>query len=248
MAYRIPSVSLTGIGVTPTHDPILQGVYVVIAAYNEAGVIGEVVDGVGRYVGTGRVIVVDDGSDDGTGDSAAGHEARVVRHLVNRGQGAALATGIHAALRLGAEVIVTFDADGQHDPADLPKITEPVLAGRVDIVLGTRFGHDGPPIPALRRLLLKAGVAFTRITSRVKITDAHNGYRALSRDAAERIRIRRDRMEHASEILDEIKRHRLRYEECPVSIRYTAYSLGKGQKNRDVWRLLLRILYYKAGR
>ncbi len=232
---------------TPSHDPSLPGVYVVIAAYNEAGVIGEVVDGVGRYVDAGRVIVVDDGSNDGTGEAAAAHGARVVRHIVNRGQGAALATGIKAALRLGALVVVTFDADGQHDPADLPKITEPILSGRVDIVLGTRFGHDGPPIPAVRRLLLKAGVAFTRITSRVKVTDAHNGYRALSRDAAERIRIRRDRMEHASEFLDEIKRLRLIHEECPVSIRYTAYSLSKGQKNRDVWRLLLRILFYKAG-
>lgn len=230
-----------------TNDLSLESVYVVIAAYQESGMIGSVVDAVGRYIDPDRVIVVDDGSDDGTGRTALVHGARVIRHVINRGQGAALATGIRAASRLGARVIVTFDADGQHDAADLPRICQPVLSGRVDIVLGTRFGAENSSIPTLRRLILKSAVVFTRTVSWIKVTDTHNGYRAMSRDAADLIRIRRDRMEHASEILDQIKHHRLRYEECPVSIRYSEYSLRKGQKNMDAWRLLMRILFYKAG-
>ena len=174
--------------------------------------------------------------------------ATVLRHPINRGQGAALATGIAAALRLGAKIIVTFDADGQHDPADLDEMTEPIRSGRADIVLGTRFDPSKPSdVPGGRRLLLKLGVWFTRIISQVRVTDMHNGFRAISAEAAAGLRIRQDRMEHASEILDEIRRNHWRYVERPVRVRYTEYSMTKGQKNHEALRLALRILFYKAG-
>ena len=195
-----------------------------------------------------HIVVVDDASADETSKVARATGARVLRHPINRGQGAALATGIAAALRLGAKIIVTFDADGQHDPADLPGVIEPIRSGEADIVLGTRFDPSKPSdVPGGRRFLLKLGVWFTRMISQVRVTDMHNGFRAMSADAARRIRMKQDRMEHASEILDEIRRHNLRYVERPTRIRYTDYSMQKGQKNREALRLAMRILFYKAG-
>src|SRR5262245_19840796 len=123
-------------------------IYVVIAAYQEARVIADVVTSVTAF--TPHVVVVDDGSEDGTGARARAAGAAVLRHLVNRGQGAALQSGISYALAQGADVIVTFDADGQHDVGDLPALVEPILSGRADIALGSRFLGQAEGIPAAR--------------------------------------------------------------------------------------------------
>jgi glycosyltransferase involved in cell wall biosynthesis len=203
---------------------------IVIAAYNEAGAIGGVVREL--RASYPHVIVVDDGSPDATADEAQLAGATVLRHFVNRGQGAALQTGITYALAKGAEIIVTFDADGQHDSADLPSIIAPVARGDVHICLGSRFLEKrATEMPWLRRLVLRAAVLFTRLTSRVKLTDAHNGFRAFSRQAAQAVDIQLDRMAHASEIVDQFYASGLAYREVPVRIRYTEYSLRKGQRS-----------------
>ena len=190
-----------------------------------------------------NIVVVDDGSPDDTGAVARSCGVWVVRHPINRGQGAALQTGIDFALLQGAETIVTFDADGQHDPADIPAILEPVQSGAADIALGSRFLGHTVGMPLSRRIVLKAAVLFTRVVSRIHVTDTHNGFRAFSRAAAQSLRIRQDRMAHASEILDEIRRLGLRYREVPVTIRYSAATLEKGQSSwnavRIVWQFLV---------
>lgn len=190
-----------------------------------------------------NIVVVDDGSPDDTGAVARSCGVWVVRHPINRGQGAALQTGIDFALLQGAETIVTFDADGQHDPADIPAILEPVQSGAADIALGSRFLGHTVGMPLSRRIVLKAAVLFTRVVSRIHVTDTHNGFRAFSRAAAQALRIRQDRMAHASEILDEIRRLGLRYREVPVTIRYSAATLEKGQSSwnavRIVWQFLV---------
>ncbi len=214
---------------------------VVIPAYNEEKMIAEVVAAVRAHCP--RVFVVDDGSSDATASAASAAGAAVLRHVLNRGQGAALATGIAAALESGADIIVTFDADGQMDPADIATLTAPIEAGLCDVVLGSRFidGRwamgDGK-MPMLRRLTLKAALAFTLLTTGLKLTDTHNGLRALSRKAASELDLRCDRMAHASEILEEISRHGWRYREAPVRIRYTEYSMKKGQKLSGAFRIL----------
>jgi glycosyltransferase involved in cell wall biosynthesis len=217
-----------------------RAIFLVIPAYNEEQRVGETVESLAAH--RGRIIVVDDGSLDQTAEVARRAGAIVLRHAINRGQGAALQTGIDFALRRGAEVIVTFDADGQHDPADVEKVAAPVLAGEVDVVLGSRFLGRTEGIPLGRRLLLKAAIVFTRLVSWIAVTDAHNGLRALSRRAAQAIRITQDRMAHASEILDEIRRHRLRFREVPVTVRYTAETLRKGQSNWEALRIAGQIL------
>ena len=204
-------------------------VCVVVPAYNEAALVGSVVvELCQRYA---HVVVVDDGSADNTAEVASLAGAVTLRHCINRGQGAALQTGLRYCLQCGAQCIVTFDGDGQHDYRDIEALTRPILAGQVDVTLGSRFMDSGSAEGLLwpRRLLLKAAVLFTRIVSRVRVTDAHNGLRAFSRRAAERINITVDRMGHASELVDQVNGMGLPYAEVPVHIRYTEYSRSKGQ-------------------
>jgi glycosyltransferase involved in cell wall biosynthesis len=208
---------------------------IVIAAYNEAGAIAAVVRELrAQYP---NVVVTDDGSADDTAGCAAQAGAIVLKHLLNRGQGAALQTGISYALLHGAEYVVTFDADGQHSPDDLPAMLAPIIAGEVDICLGSRFLGKSTSMPLSRRLVLKAAVLFTRITSGVRLSDTHNGFRAFSRKAAQKLDIRLDRMAHASELIDQVRLSGLPYREVPVHIRYTDYSLAKGQRSTAALRV-----------
>jgi glycosyltransferase involved in cell wall biosynthesis len=193
-----------------------------------------------------NVVVVDDGSSDETSEKARAAGGFVARHLINRGQGAALKTGIDYALARGADIIVTFDSDGQHQLEDVDAMIAEVLEGRCDVALGSRFLRGDSNVPLIRKLTLKLGVLFTRLFSNVKVTDTHNGLRVLSRRAAELIRIRQDRMAHASEILDEIGRLKLRYCELPMRIVYTDYSLRKGQRSSAAFQIAWDFLIGKA--
>jgi polyprenyl-phospho-N-acetylgalactosaminyl synthase len=212
----------------------------VIPAYNEGGRLGRTLTGLSSWFP--RVIVVDDGSRDNTLEVALHFPAWVLRHITNCGQGAALQTGIDFALRQGARAVVTFDSDGQHDPRDLPALVQPILAGRSDVVLGSRFLGSTQGLPRSRWLLLKLGVLFTRLFSGIRVSDTHNGLRALSRSAAEQIQITQDRMAHASEILDQIQRYRLRFEEVPVQIRYSQETLTKGQSSWNALKIVGQLL------
>lgn len=221
-----------------------KSVFFVIPAYNEAESVGTVVRRVReRYP---QVVVVDDGSRDQTAAAAAEAGATVLRHLLNRGQGAALKTGIDYALSRGADVIVTFDSDGQHRLEDVDALIAPVLAGECDAALGSRFLRNDSAVPFGRKLTLKLGVLFTRLVSGIQVTDTHNGLRALSRRAAQQLQIRQDRMAHASEILDEIARLKIRYTEVPTRILYTEYSRQKGQRSSAALRILWDFLIGKS--
>jgi glycosyltransferase involved in cell wall biosynthesis len=217
--------------------------WIVIAAYNEAERLGPTLLAVQRY--GGPVVVVDDGSTDQTGLVAIEHGAWVLRHIVNCGQGAALQTGIDFALSHEAEIVVTFDADGQHSESDIATLVEPIVLDKADITLGSRFLGHAVGLPRSRWLVLKLGVLFTRIFSGVAVTDTHNGLRAMSRAAAQRIRISQNRMAHASEIIDQIRLHGLRYSEVPVTIRYSASTLEKGQSSWNALRVAGQLLLGK---
>jgi polyprenyl-phospho-N-acetylgalactosaminyl synthase len=221
-------------------------IFVVIAAFDEGAIVREVVEGVrARF---DNIVVVDDGSSDDTGRNALAAGATVLTHLLNRGQGAALQTGLDYACRSGADVVVTFDADGQHHVDDIDALVAPILEGRCDVVLGSRFLRADNRVPFVRRVVLKLGVLFTWAVSGIKLTDAHNGLRAFSREAATRIRIVQDRMAHASEIVDEISTLGLRYEEVPVRISYTAYSMKKGQSSGAAFQVVMDFIVGKLGK
>ncbi len=219
-------------------------VFIVIAAYNESGCIEQVV----RELRTlyPQVVVVDDGSSDETFQAATRCAPYVLRHIVNRGQGASLQTGIDFALAQGARIVVTFDADGQHRVADIREMIIPIMDGACEITLGSRFLGGTQNIPASRRLMLRFAVLFTRLVSRVNVTDTHNGLRAFSRRAAEQIHITLDGMAHASELIDQVRDSELPFREVPVQIRYTEYSLNKGQSSRNAVHVALRYLVGKV--
>jgi glycosyltransferase involved in cell wall biosynthesis len=200
-------------------------------------VIGRVISELSRA--EYRVVVVDDGSRDATRHVAAAAGAHVVIHPINLGQGAALQTGIEYALSEGADILVTFDADGQHRVSDIPRLVDALRRERADFALGSRFLGQTYNLPLLRRWLLQAATVFTRLTTGLSLTDSHNGLRALTRQGAAAIRLRQNRMAHASEILNEIAQSGLRYVEVPVTIEYTAYSLAKGQRIGDSVTILL---------
>lgn len=213
---------------------------IVIAAYNESKMIGEVVADVLRLFN--NVIVVDDGSVDLTASKARESGATVLVHPINLGQGAALQTGIVYARKAGFDYVVTFDADGQHRPEDAEAMLKLLHECGMQIALGSRFLGAAENIPASRKLLLRAATLFTRVTTGLRVTDAHNGLRVLRSDAADLIRIRQNRMAHASEILEEIARHNLSYVEAPVIVRYTDYSMAKGQSGFGAFNILLDLL------
>lgn len=208
--------------------------WVVIAAYNEGKVIREVV---GEVVRAGwQVVVVDDGSSDDTATAARMPGATVIRHTINRGQGAALQTGIDYALRRGARTIVTFDADGQHDAADIPALVEAL--DNADVALGSRFLGKIEGANQGRVALLKTATAVSNSLSGMKLTDSHCGLRAFRREVAGALRITQDRMAHASELLRKIRTSRLRVVEVPVTVRYTEHSRSKGQGGIQAVRIL----------
>jgi glycosyltransferase involved in cell wall biosynthesis len=217
-----------------------DNLWIVIPAYNEGPRLKDTLQGLcGRYR---NLVVVDDGSADDTGAAALTCPVWLLRHVVNCGQGAALQTGIDFALRQGAAIIVTFDADGQHSADEIERLVEPVRAGRCDVALGSRFLGEAVGMVWTRWLVLKLGVLFTRVFSRIHVTDTHNGLRALNRRAAGAIRITQNRMAHASEILDQIRLHGLRYVEVPVTIRYTEATREKGQSSWNALRIVGQLI------
>ena len=190
------------------------------------------------------MVCVDDGSQDGSAAVAEAAGASVVRHPFNLGQGAALKTGIDYALRdPQMRQIVTFDADGQHQVDDAAEMIAKRESEGVDVVLGSRFLDARTRPGLLKRAVLRGAVWYSNLTSGVKLTDAHNGLRVIGREACEKIAIEQNRMAHASEIVEEIGRHRFRVAEHPVHILYTDYSRSKGQSVLNSVNIVIDMLF-----
>jgi len=224
-------------------DP--KTVFVIVPAYNEGPVLRQTLL---PLIAQGyAVVVVDDASTDDTPTVLRGLGVHGLRHPINLGQGAALQTGMTYALQQGAQYLVHFDADGQHDYREIPALLEPLRAGRADITLGTRFRRpeDVRAVPPLRRLLLRLAIVFNGLITGLWLTDAHNGFRAMTRAAAQALRLTENRMAHATELLSLIRLHGLRVEEVPVHIEYTAYSRQKGQHALHSFNILLDLITKK---
>jgi glycosyltransferase involved in cell wall biosynthesis len=181
------------------------------------------------------IVVVDDGSDAPiqlrAREKRDNPQVWLLRHSVNLGQGAVLCTAIAFARdQLRARLFVTMDADGQHDPEDLPSLLHALIDHDADIAFGNRFAGNTHQMPTSRRILLKAATAFERAISGLNLSDAHNGYRAFSIRAAMLMDLQQNRMAHATEIKQIVRRHNLRYCEVPVSIDYSSETLEKGQR------------------
>jgi glycosyltransferase involved in cell wall biosynthesis len=202
--------------------------WVIIPLYNEAKVISDVIAEVRSAFA--QVVCVDDGSKDRSADLAEAAGARVVRHPLNLGQGAALQTGFEYALADPAmKYVVTFDADGQHQIADAVGMVERLRAGEADVVFGSRFLDERTKPSFAKTVVLRAAVGYTNMTTSTRLTDAHNGLRAIRRPVVEKLDITQNRMAHASELVAQIGASGASYVEHPVHILYTDYSKSKGQ-------------------
>lgn len=221
------------------HDALVQ-TFVVVPAYNEARVIRDVIEHLSSTFP--NIVVVNDGSSDGTTAALTGLPATVVKHHINLGQGASLQTGITFALERGASYIVTFDADGQHRAEDALSALRVLSKGECDVVCGSRFLGISSNIPRLRKIILKAAVGLANLTAGSRMTDAHNGLRALSRKAASCLDISQSGMAHASEIISQLGKHTMKIREVPVQIHYTEYSLAKGQSSFNAINILVDLV------
>lgn len=219
-----------------------NSIWVVIPAYNESQVISGVLKELSAYHPPNRTVVVDDDSTDNSAAMIRHSGVHLLYHSVNLGQGAALATGIKYAMQLGADIIVTFDADGQMDPSDISKLVDVVTTENIDVALGSRFLASRPEgIPTLKLTVLKLATVFTRMTTGLQLSDTHNGMRALKTSALKQFEITQNRMAHSSEILTEIAKKKLAYKEVPVTIRYTPYSKAKGQSLLNAINILYEL-------
>jgi glycosyltransferase involved in cell wall biosynthesis len=219
-------------------------VLVIVPAYNEGKAVRATVE---RLLASGyRVVVVDDGSSDET------TEVRrlpivYLRHAVNLGQGAALQTGMTYALRAGVDIAVHFDADGQHDCAQIGRLMAPIVEGNADVVFGSRFlrKEDTAHVPLKKRIVLRGGILVSWAMTGMLLSDTHNGFRALSRRALERVQLQENGFAHATEIMQCVRQAGLRYVEVPITISYSQYSQEKGQRLSGSLSILFDLIMAK---
>lgn len=195
----------------------MSGITAILPAYNEEVAIGSIVLRTKEYVD--RIIVVDDGSHDRTAEVAAMAGAEVIRHPENKGKGAALKTGFAAVNSPAA--IVTIDTDGQHDPADIPKIVEPILRGEADMVNGSRYINGNKnDTPLYRRLGQMVLDKATNFDSGLSVTDSQSGFRAFNPDFRDAFRFVQSGLAIESEMLTDAAAAGMRIKEVEIGVRY----------------------------
>ena len=201
----------------------------IVPMYNEEQVISQVVKDLRSIFP--HVICIDDGSNDKSAAKALEAGALVLRHVVNIGQGAALSTGFSwVQSQSQFSYVVTFDADGQHQPEDALRLVTELVRKQVDVVFASRFlDQDQATIPLAKRLVLKTVTKITKTLTDVELSDAHNGLRALTIDATRQVNLTQNGMAHATQFVSLVLQANLKYVEIPVTILYTPYSRSKGQ-------------------
>jgi polyprenyl-phospho-N-acetylgalactosaminyl synthase len=190
------------------------------------------------------VLLIDDGSDKFINKRGFNKKVKTATHSVNLGQGAALQTGFEIARLLKPKYVITMDADGQHDVKDIDRFINKIESTDVDVVFGRRsFKTKGKlSVPFLRKIILKFAILFDHFYTGVKLHDSHNGYRIMNKNAYTEINLREARMEHATEFLEQVKKHNFKYTELDINIQYTAYSKAKGQSNLNAISILKNLL------
>ncbi|MEK6964137.1 MAG: glycosyltransferase family 2 protein [Nanoarchaeota archaeon] len=221
----------------------MNRIWIVVPAFNEEKNISSTIQDLKKH-GYKNIVVVDDESRDHTVEKAKKAGVIVLQHIINRGQGAALRTGIEYALDQNADIVVTFDADGQFLASDLKGLIQAVEKKEYDISLGSRYLGKKMEIKiknplnhlvfAIRQVFLKGGRVFNYIFTRTWFSDSQSGLRAMNRHAAKAIEITQDRMAHATEILEQIAKKKLRFIELPITVRYTDETIEKGQGGKGL--------------
>ena len=221
---------------------------IIVPAYNEEKTIGAVLKSIPQRfprVSQREVVVVSDGSTDKTAEIAlesGGSGVTLIEHNLNRGLGGALGTGFEYARKEGFDLVLTFDADGQHNPEDIWPVLRPIIHQQADVVIGSRL-KDPQGMPWYRIIGIWGLNLITAIFFWVWSTDSQSGLRAFSKKALQKIDIQSDKMEVSSEFFYEIGRKGLKLIEVPIKSIYTDYSLRKGQKNFNAIRIISKLFY-----
>jgi UDP-N-acetylglucosamine---dolichyl-phosphate N-acetylglucosaminyltransferase len=217
-------------------------IHICIPVYNEGNVITSVLAEV-QNGGYKDIIVTDDGSTDNTLQELEKAKGVVIlKHSINRGKGAAIKTAIEFSKARNADIVVTMDGDGQHNPEDIAKMLKLIDEG-CSVVLGVRLNnHKGMPFHKIIANYL--GNFFTYLLYGLWVADSQSGFRAYSKKALNLIDTKTDRYEYDSEVIREIYRHKLKYAEIPIEVRYTEYSMNKKNKMnfKNGIKILLKML------
>ncbi|MFZ4648144.1 MAG: glycosyltransferase family 2 protein [Patescibacteria group bacterium] len=212
----------------------------VIPAWNEENNIVEVLEKLNSFVD--QVVVVDDCSSDKTGEVARKFGAIVLRHQVNRGQGAALQTGNSFALKNGADIIVHFDADNQFSASEIPSVIAPLLSKEADIVFGSRFLGKKANLPFFKKnIIMPIAKLINHHIFKITLSDPQNGFRAMTRESAEKIIIENRGFAHNNEIQIKAFALNLIIAEVPITVTYHRF----GQKFSGGIRILKDLLISK---
>lgn len=218
----------------------MNNIFCVIPAYNEEKNIKKAIESVKAYIE--NIIVVDDGSSDKTVEIVKASGAHILRHVVNRGQGAALQTGNELALKLGADIILHYDADNQFDAHDINKLINPLINQKADVVFGSRFLEKKSKIPWTKEYIIFPIARLVNLVFfGIKFKDPQSGYRALSRKAAQIINIEQSGMAHCSEIMAKAHKNNLKIKEVPITVKYHKY----GQNINGGIRIIKDLIFAK---
>ncbi len=241
---------LRQLAVSSCHTKIDTDILILVRAYNEWPVIAQTLRDI-YAAGYQDILVIDDGSTDNTVEQveALGYTSIILlSHLQNRWAWAALETAFaYIRKQVKCKYVVTFDADGQHDVQDLKWLPDYLKKHpKVDVFLGSRFLKKRTVwIPFTRKIILKCWILFTALMSKIVLSDAHNGFRVFTSETIDKISLTIDGMWYASELIDIIWKLKISYKEIPVKIKYTQYSLEKGQKNGNAWNVVTSFIWNK---
>lgn len=221
---------------------------IIIPAYNEELVILEVLKKVDKIIKNLKldVLVINDGSIDKTEKLLISKKIKHLSHPINRGLGAALGTGFEYARVNNHELLVTLDADGQHNPDEISKLIKPIINKKADFVVGSRVHKQGMPI--IRKVITYLASLLTFIITGVWTSDSQSGFRAFSKRAIENIFIEVDRMEVSSDFFRQAKEKKLKIVEVHITPIYTEYSLRKGQSLWNSFNILGKLALRKLSR
>lgn len=218
---------------------------ILIPAYNEEKTIGEVINSIPRHfpkVKKMEIIVVSDGSTDKTAEIVRRTRVTIIEHDLNCGLGGALGTGFAYVKKNNFDCLVTFDADGQHNHADIWPVLKPIVQKKADVVVGTRLKKIGA-MPWYRVIGIWGLNLITFVFFWIWTSDSQSGLRAFSRKAIEKIDIQSNKMEVSSEFFYEIGRKNLKLLEVAITSIYTKYSISKGQRNINGFSIISKLIY-----
>lgn len=217
--------------------------FVIIPAYNEEKVLGDVLDSLTLYFQ--NIVIVNDGSTDGTKEVIESSSAILINHAQNLGAGAAIRTGLQfVSNHPQCTAALTFDADGQHQVEDAIAFATEISKCNEDIIFGSRFLEKSNPknMPTIKKIVLKTACYITNYLTRTSLTDTHNGMKAIKQGGLKKLELNLDSFAFDSEIIYQVSKKKLSYKELPTNTIYTKYSKNKGQSLRNGFIILEDLL------